>query len=49
MSTAIELFDDSLLGGAAMSLDDLKIVESQEIRWLFVGQESEKDEFNSQN
>ncbi len=30
-----ELFDDLLLGGAALSIDDLAIVESQEITWLF--------------
>ena len=39
-----EVCDDSLLGGAALSIDDLKVIESQEIRWLFVRQESENDQ-----
>ena len=43
MRRAVELFDDSLLGGAAMSIDDLAIVESQEIRWLLVKQDNDKE------
>ncbi len=35
MRNVKELFDDLLLGGAAMTIDDLVIVESQEITWLF--------------
>ena len=44
MVKPLDLFDDSLLGGAAMSIDDLEIVESQEIRWLFVKTESDQDQ-----
>ncbi len=44
MRRTIEILDDSLLGGAAMSVDDLEIVESQEIRWLFSTQENENDQ-----
>ena len=44
MGKSLELFDDSLLGGAAMSIDDLEIVESQEIRWLFVKQDSDNEQ-----
>ena len=44
MSTAFEIFDDSLLGGAAMSLGDLELIESQEIRWLFTRQDFDNDE-----
>ena len=43
MRTAIEFFDDSLLGGAALSVDDLEVIEAQEIRWLFTSQENEKE------
>ena len=43
MRRTIEIFDDSLLGGAAMSIDDLQIIESQEIRWIFSNQENEHD------
>ncbi len=47
MTTAFEIFDDSLLGGAAMSLGDLELIESQEIRWLFFEEESDKKNNNS--
>ncbi len=43
MRRAIEIFDDSLLGGAAMSIDDLEVVQSQEIIWLFSAQENDGD------
>ncbi len=43
MVKEIEFSEDSLLGGAAMSIDDLEIVEAQEIRWLFSHNESEQD------
>ena len=43
MAKEIELSEDSLLGGAAMSLDELEIVEAQEIRWLFLKNDTEKD------
>ncbi len=44
MLNSLELFHDSLLGGAAMSIDDLEIIESQEIRWLFTRQDFDNDE-----
>ncbi len=44
MLDSLELFYDSLLGGAAMSMDDLEIIESQEIRWLFTRKDFNKDE-----
>ena len=43
MTKPIDKIDDSLLGGAAMSIDDLEIVESQEIRWLFLSGDNESD------
>ena len=43
MGKEIESSEDSLLGGAAMSPDDLEIVEAQEIRWLFSVNDGEKD------
>ncbi len=43
MIRAIENFDDSLLGGAAMSIDDLEVVQAQEIIWLFSAQENDSD------
>ena len=44
MKRSIEFFDDSLLGGAALSIDDLEIVESRKIKWLFVNSEKNQDE-----
>ena len=44
MLKAKEFSDDFLLGGAAMSIDDLKIVESQEIRWFFARDQSHNDQ-----
>ena len=43
MRRTIEIFYDSLLGGAAMSIDDLEVVQSQEIIWLFSAKENETD------
>ena len=37
----ITLANDSLLGGAAMSLSDLAMIESQEIQWSFIRQETQ--------
>ena len=34
--------NESLIGGAALSLDDLARVESQEIEWLFVSRSIDK-------
>ncbi len=35
-SDSVSIINESLLGGAALSLSDLERVESQEIEWLFV-------------
>ena len=43
MKRVFEALDDSLLGGAAMSIDDLEIVESHEIRWLFSSHEKDNE------
>ncbi|WP_269623378.1 hypothetical protein [Prochlorococcus marinus] len=47
MQKKIEIYDDSLLGGAAMTIEDLRMVESQEIKWLMVLQNSDQNNFEN--
>ena len=48
-SQHIVAVNESLLGGAAISLSDLAIIESQEIQWLFIRQEEDPYKLGSIN